>query len=46
VPVFENLLAALYALYAKQGFPQEGPVFRGRRGERLQKSTLQRWFNG
>lgn len=43
--IFEELLAALYALHAKQGLPTDGPVFRGRRGKRLQKSTLQRWFN-
>ena len=45
VLIFEDLLAALYALRAKQGHPEHGAVFRGRRGRRLQKSTLQRWFN-
>ena len=45
VIVFEDLLGALYALHARQGMPDTGPVFRGRRGEALQTSTLQRWLN-
>jgi integrase/recombinase XerC len=43
--VFAEALAALYALHASAGFPTAGPVLRGRKGEALQKSTLQRWFN-
>jgi len=44
VLIFQELLAALYTLQAEHGFPAEGPVFRGWRGRRLQKSTLHRWL--
>ena len=44
--IFGDLLAALYALHAKQGMPTSGPVFRGRLGRPLQKSSLQRWACG
>lgn len=45
VLVFPQLLAYLYILHEAQGFPAEGPVFRGRQGGQLRLSTLQRWFN-
>jgi integrase/recombinase XerC len=45
VVIFRDLLAALHALRAHQGLPYDGPVFRGRQGRSLQKSTLQRWLN-
>jgi integrase/recombinase XerC len=44
VVIFDELLAALYPLRASQDFPDDGAVFRGRQGARLQNSTLQRWF--
>jgi integrase len=43
--IFEELLAALYALHAEQGFPTEGAVMRGRLGRPLKKSSLQAWIN-
>jgi len=45
VPIFEDLLAALYVLRARLGAPPSGPVFRGRQGGPLAPSTLQRWLN-
>ena len=45
VLIFEELLAALYALHAEQGFPTEGTVMRGRLGRPLQASSLQAWIN-
>lgn len=43
--IFEELLQALHALHAQQGFPTTGPVLRGRLGRQLQKSSLQAWLN-
>jgi integrase len=45
VVIFGDLPASRHALHAQQVFPREGPVFRGRQGRPLQKSTLQRWLN-
>ena len=45
VLIFEELLAALYALHAEQGFPTEGTVLRGRLGRPLQASSLQAWIS-
>jgi integrase len=45
VLIFEELLQALHALHAQQGFPTTGPVLRGRLGRQLQKSSLQAWLN-
>lgn len=41
--IFAELLAELHALRADQGFPEAGPVLRGKQGKPLQLSTLQRW---
>ncbi len=45
VLIFEDLLAALYALHAAEGSPTGGKVLRGRLGRPLQQSSLQAWMN-
>jgi site-specific recombinase XerD len=45
VPIFEELLEALYVLRAEiEGHPPAGAVFRGRQGGPLCATTLQRWM--
>mgnify|MGYP000915231816 CR=1 FL=1 len=44
VPIFEELLEALYVLRAPIDGPLAGAVFRGRQGGPLCTTTLQRWM--
>ncbi|MGI5820279.1 MAG: tyrosine-type recombinase/integrase [Armatimonadota bacterium] len=44
VPIFEELLEALYVLRAEIDGPPTGAVFRGRQGGSLGATTLQRWM--